>query len=92
MSNRFNYYQVIDVTTANFPVDPQVSFGFNSTGMVLYNRGSDVVEYSFDGINLHGDLDPNDATAGLAFDNRSECKIFFRAAVTPQSVRVEAWT
>jgi hypothetical protein len=91
MSTKFNYYEIISVTTSSFPTEPQVSFGFNSTGIILLNRGDAIVEYSFDGINLHGDLNPNDATVGVAFDNRSECKVFFRSVSTPQSVRVEAW-
>ena len=89
--SKFNYFKIITVNTSSFPVDPQVSFAFNSQGIILYNRGTSVVEYSFDGVNVHGDLDPTDSTAGISFDHRVECKIFFRTAGASQTVRVEAW-
>jgi len=91
MSSKYNYFDVVSVADTNFPAEPQVNFGFNSQGFILLNRGSATVEYSFDGENVHGDLNPTDATVGVAFDGRVECKIFFRAASTPQTVRVEAW-
>lgn len=91
MSNKFNYFDIVTVDDTDFPLDPQVDFGFNSQGFILLNRGDATVEYSFDGENVHGDLNPSDASVGAAFDHRAECKIFFRAASTPQTVRVEAW-
>ena len=91
MSSKFNYYQVVTVDSTTFPETPQVAFGFNSQGIILLNRGTGTVEYSFDGVNVHGDLNPADATVGVAFDDRVESKVFFRAASTPQTVRVEAW-
>lgn len=88
--SRFNYFRILNVTETNFPPVPQIDFGFGSQGFILLNRGDETVEYSFDGVNVHGDLNPNDATSGMAFDDRSESKIFFRAP-SSQLVRVEAW-
>lgn len=88
--SQFNYFEVITVDVTDFPEAPQVAFGFNSQGIILLNRGTGVVEYSFDGVNVHGDLNPDDASVGAAFDGRVESKIFFRAAST-ETVRVEAW-
>lgn len=91
MSSKFNYYEVITVDSTSFPETPRVSSGFNSRGIILLNRGTATVEYSFDGADVHGDLNPADSTVGVAFDDRVESKVFFRAASTPQTVRVEAW-
>ncbi len=92
MGKKANYYEVISVASANFPATPQASFGFHSTQIVLLNIGTDLIEYSFDGVNVHGDLNPTDPSRGVLFSNRSECKVFFRAINPPQSVRVEAWS
>jgi hypothetical protein len=92
MSTRANYFSVVTVDGYAFPVTPQVDFGFNSQGFSFLNRGLFPLEYSFDGINLHGDLSPNDASKGLTFDWRKECKVFFRAVYGYGTVRVEAWS
>lgn len=86
-----NKFAVITVDGYDFASTPDVSFGFHSTGLALLNRGNFTVEYSFDGEEVHGDLNPNDASAGLTFDNRYESKIFFRAVDGYSTVRVEAW-
>jgi hypothetical protein len=75
----------------DFPTNPQVVFTFNSQGFTFLNRGTHVVQYSFDGATLHGDLDPADASQGLSFDGRCECKVWFRALDGYGDVRVEAW-
>ena len=89
--SKYNFFEVVAVDGYAFPADPQVAFGFNSQGFTLLNRGAYVVEYSFDGATVHGDLNPADATQGLAFDARVECKVWFRAVGGFGTVRVEAW-
>lgn len=89
--SRWNYFDVITVNDTDFPDDPQVSFGFISEGFNLLNRGSVVVEYSFDGESVEGDLNNSDSSVFLNFINRHECKIWFRVASGSADVRVEAW-
>lgn len=89
--SRWNYFDVITVSETSFPTDPQVSFGFISNGFNLLNRGSVVVEYSFNGTDVDGDLNNSDSSVFLSFINRNECKIWFRVASGSADVRVEAW-
>ena len=89
--SKFNYFEVIAVDGYAFPAEPQAVFGFNSQGFMLLNRGAHVIEYSFDGTALHGDLNPADASRGVVFDMRAECKVWFRSLDGYGTVRVEAW-
>jgi len=93
--SKFNFFSRIDVSTTDF-VDHVASFGFISSGISIINNSAlstDIVEYSFDGATLHGDLSPTFPNAALAFDNRYESRIWFRLKVDggPVSVRLEAW-
>lgn len=89
--SQYNYFATFLVDGYAFPATPQVYFGFNSQGFLFLNKSSYILEYSFDGNRLHGDLDPSDASIGLTFDNRTECKVWFRAVDGYGEVRVEAW-
>lgn len=91
MAHKNNYFSVVSVDGYDFPTTPQVSYNFSSQGLAFLNRGSYTIEYSFDGQNVHGDLNPNDASAGIIFDGRDVSKIWFRASGGFGSVRVEAW-
>ena len=93
--SKFNFFERVSVSTVDFE-DHVSSFGFISSGISLINTSSlagDVVEYSFDGSTLHGDLSPTFPNAALAFDNRFESRIWFRLKVAGPSaiIRVEAW-
>ena len=89
--SKYNYFNVITVDGYDFPTVPQVSIGFLSQGISFLNRGSYTLEYSFNGTDIHGDLNPTDSSIGMFFDNRIESKIFFRAVDGYGDVRVEAW-
>jgi hypothetical protein len=89
--SKFNYFGVVTADGYAFPDEPQAIFGFNSQAFTFLNRGIHTVEYSFDGSTVHGDLNPADASNGLSFDNRVECKAWFRGADGYGAVRVEAW-
>lgn len=89
--SRWNYFDVITVDGYDFPADPQASFGFISEGFSLLNRGDYVVQYSFNGSDVDGDLNPNDSSKGLVFDNRHECKIWFKSVDGYSTVRAESW-
>lgn len=90
--SKYNYFRVVNVDGYAFPVAPQVSFNFNSQGFSLLNRGIHIVQYSFDGETLHGDMDPGDPSRGSFYDYRYESKIWFRCVDGYGSVRVEAWS
>ena len=89
--SKWNYFNNISVDGYDFPVYPQVNFGFNSQGFSFLNRGSSTILYSFDGVNTHGDLNPSDSSIDITFNNRVECKVWFCGYDGYGSVRVEAW-
>lgn len=89
--SKWNFFEAVTVDVAVFPDTPQVNFEFLSQGFSFLNRGANVIEYSFDGSTVHGDLDPGDASAGLTFDSRVESKVWFRYVGGSSVVRVEAW-
>ena len=89
--SEWNYFGVITVDSASFPDTPQVDFGFLSQGFALLNRGATIIEYSFDGDTVHGDLNPADSSVSMSFDYRTESKIWFRYSGSSSTVRVEAW-
>lgn len=90
--SKFNYFQNILVDGYAFPTKPQANWKFNSQGIALLNRGTHIIQYSFNGTDLHGDLRPGDPSRGIIFDNRVESKIFFRGVDGyGDFVRVEAW-
>ena len=88
----YNFFQKVTVNPANFPDDSHISFNIKGIqSFSLVNEGDEVVEYSFNGNTLHGDLTPGTATEAIFFDNRVVSAIWFRTAVAGQVVRVEAW-
>jgi len=94
-TNKRNFFDRITVNSNNFE-DCRVSWEFNSVGLMLLNTSTvagEIVEYSFNGVDIAGDLDPSNASAGISFDNRQENAIWFRRQTTGSSiiVRVEAW-
>lgn len=64
-------------------------------GLMLYNKhATAIVEYSFDGTNLHGELDPADGTRGKSFDWRHARKVWLRiktGSTGPAVVSIESW-
>lgn len=91
--SKFNFFHKLSVSSTEFT---KLSWAFNSAGILLLNLSptpADIIQYSFDGTTVHGDLVPGTPAAGLAFDNRVESAIFFRLAIAGSGVlvRVEAW-
>jgi hypothetical protein len=89
--SKWNYFIELTVDGYSFPTNPQINFGFNSQGFSFLNYSDYVLEYSFDGSTLHGNLDPGNASKGITFDFRVESKVWFRAISGYGNVRVEAW-
>ena len=91
--SKFNYFNNITIDGYDFPIIPQVNFGFLSQGIAFLNKSVLYkLQYSFDGTTLHGDLDPADESRGIIFDNRVESKVWFKAVDGYAIVRVEAWS
>lgn len=87
----FNFFTKINITDTTFPNESQVVIPFaGQTGFSLMNEGGVVVEYSFNGNTLHGDLTPGTPSAGIIFDNRRISAIWLRSSA-PCLVRIEAW-
>ena len=93
----FNKFARITVAGLTFPTTPDVDFEFRHTNLsfcLCLESGTGVVEYSFNGADVHGDLEIGTPTEGIFFDNRMVSKIWFRAKTAGgigASVRVEGW-
>lgn len=87
-----NFFKKVTITNNSFAGNATVSIEIPyQKSFSIVNEGSAVVEYSFDGSTLHGDMTPNSPTAAIFFDNRTCRAIWFRTATPGQVVRVEAW-
>jgi len=90
-----NFFDKFHVSSTSFE-DSTVKWNFISTGIALMvesNDSSDIIQYSFDGETVHGDMRPLFPSEAIIFDNRFQNQIWFRreTAGSPVLVRVEAW-
>ena len=91
----YNFFQKITVSSDTFGDNADLAFGIkNVRAFTLANEGSNgVIQYSFNGTTIHGDMTPGKASEAIAFDNRCVSKIWFRlTSGTASVVRVEAWS
>jgi len=91
-----NFFAKVGVTDTAFTQAQRVRWDFTSIGIALVvesTNATDAVQYSFDGQNVHGDMTPGFASAGIIFDNRYESSVWFRrvSAGSEVTVRVESW-
>jgi len=91
-----NFFSKVGVTDVTFTAAQRVKWNFTSVGIALVVESTvagDAVQYSFDGVTVHGDMTPGFASAGIIFDNRYENNIWFRrvSAGSEVTVRVETW-
>ena len=86
----FNYFNKLSVsiTDGYFPTECQILIPFSTYTVTFGLESGGLVEYSFNGITLHGDMTDGYASEHLVFENRVISKIWFRGAGT---IRVEAW-
>jgi len=90
-----NFFDKLYVSSTSFS-DHRVGWNFTSVGIALMvesDNQADVIQYSFDGTTVHGDMTPLRPSEGIVFDNRFQNKVWFRRATPgdPVLVRVEAW-
>jgi len=91
-----NFFAKLQVSNTAFVMAQRAKWDFNSVGLALLvesNDPNDVVQYSFNGTEVHGDLTPLLPSEGIVFDNRFENNVWFRRVTpgSPVTVRVEAW-
>lgn len=89
-----NYFGKFEVSSGSF--DIRAKWSFTSVGIALLvesNDVTDVIQYSFDGVNVHGDLTPTLPSEGIIYDSRYESNVYLRRATPGPSVtvRIEAW-
>lgn len=92
----FNYFNRINVWSTDFE-EHELTWDFVSYGIYLFNESAsatDIIEYSFNGADVHGDLVPGTETAGIEFYGRRHSKIYFRrkSGTGDISLRIEAWS
>lgn len=89
-----NFFGKYNVSSTSFEI--VATWNFISIGIALMvesNDVTDVIQYSFDGENVHGDMTPTMPSEGIVFDNRFQSKVWFRRETPGDSVlvRVEVW-
>jgi hypothetical protein len=88
----YNYFNRLTVANINFNNKSDVVFPFRGNpSFSIVNEGTDTIQYSFNGITIHGDLVPGTVSASLIANKRSISQIWFRAKNgIATNVRVEA--
>lgn len=99
----FNFYQKVAVSATTFGgtsvsgAQPDIIITFPTESIMFLSEGSGstgVVEYSFNGNTVHGELDPSLPSKTLSFDNRTVSMIWFRiksGSSGTVTIRVDAW-
>ena len=97
----FNFFQKVVVAAATFGGEstdgyqPDLIIPFSTSSVIFTNYGASVVEYSFNGYNIHGELTiygTNPQRSSLLFQNRPVSMVWFRMqSGGSATVAVEAW-
>lgn len=93
---QFNYFKKLTVTWSTFGSDGyhcDIVIPFSTQGVIFLNEDtSDIVEVSFDGTNIHDELNPAQPSKGVVYDNRDICKVWFRLSSGSSAVvTIRAW-
>lgn len=99
----YNYFKKINVNWSDFggsgntfgTVNAEMFIPFTTQGLLILNETSDKVEYSFNGVDVHGELAYGTPSQGISFDNRAVSLIWFRlksGSAGPITVSVQAWS
>lgn len=90
----YNYFERVTVSGADFPefADVHFNFRFSNMSFSLVWEGTGVIEYSFNGNTVHGDMENGQPTQAIFFDDRVVPGIWFRLkSGSSGTVRVESW-
>jgi len=94
----FNFYKKVSVSNSTFNNACDAMITFSTESVMFLNEGSgatNVVEYSFNGNTVHGELDPTLLSKQMIFNNRVVSKIWFRLKAGSSgnpNVRIDAWS
>lgn len=95
-----DYFQKVSVNWTTFGggssdgIGPDLIITFSTSNAKFLNEGTGVIEYSFNGNHVHGELNSANVTQALSFDNRVISTIWFRVktgSTGPIVVSVQAW-
>ncbi len=77
----------VDVNAvSSFPSTPQINLAFEPDEHMFVNEhASEIVDFSFDGINIHGRLRPGEPTEGLVLPVKYK-KIWFKGSGAASSI------
>lgn len=81
------YYNSSEITPLT-NVFQQFSFNFTSIAIFLVNDSSNYIEFSFDGINVHGKVFKKEI---LVFDRIAKTGIYLRGQAGGEAYRLWAW-
>lgn len=84
----YNFYTKITVSNVNFNTNCDKLIKIPTTSVTFQLESGTRVEYSFNGLTVHGDMTSGKTSASLNFLNRTVSKIWFRG---DGYVRIEAW-
>lgn len=85
----FNFFKKLTVTASNFDgYQSDITIPFSTYTVTFFLESGSSVQYSFDGVNVHGDMTSGQASATLTFQNRVISRAWFKGTGT---VRIEAW-
>jgi len=91
----FNFYKKVEISNFDFEEETDTIITFSTqTVMMLLENTTGVVEYSFNGNTVHGELNSALPSRAISFDNRKISKIWFRlrsGSPGPLTVRIDAW-
>lgn len=95
----FNFYKKVSVTNTDFQDTYDCIITFPTQSVMFLNENTvangNVVEYSFNGNIVHGELDTTLPSRGMVFDSRPISKIWFRVkngSSGPIIIRIDAWS
>lgn len=103
----YNYFKELTIAATVFGADTapdgySATDGYNCNALIwfkpeaiiLFNKSTAIVEYSFNGNTLHGELDGTvgSLTKMLTFYNRIQSKIWFRIkSGGPGTIQIHSW-
>lgn len=88
----YNYFARLPISSSSFSTNSDVTFAFSGNpSFSLINEGSGVIEYSFNGSSVAGDLVPGTPSAAMAFNHRGYSSVWFKLkSGSASNLRIEA--
>lgn len=88
--SRKHYYLNSDISSNIFSQDATVEFGFDSNVIMIINDSLHILQFSFNGRDLHGEIFLIDKF--ISMDNIHESKVWFKSnSLFKSNFRIIAW-